>query len=196
MAKNINLLNKQLQELSKTINSFKSEAVQLKIIDTVFKDLSLLTGTEEKVISSKPKAIKIAKPKKIKATKTVKPLKAVVTNSKLSKAKTEGKPAKPVANKPVVAKIQKPVEKAEKKAKVKPSAIKGPGATATINKLFATGYFASKRNMGEIVKHINEELKLAYKITALSGLVNKLVKDKKLSRVINPVSNKFEYFNA
>ena len=84
---------------------------------------------------------------------------------------------------------------AETKTKGKPSPGKGPGATATINKLFSTGYFANKKNMGEIVKHINEELKLPYKITALSGLVNKLVKDKKLSRAINHASNKFEYFS-
>jgi hypothetical protein len=50
--------------------------------------------------------------------------------------------------------------------------------------------------MGEIVRHINEDLKLPYKITALSGLVNKLVKEKKLSRAINPASNKYEYFNS
>jgi len=195
MAKNIDLLNKQLQELSKTINSFKSEAVQLKIIETVFKDLSLLTGTEEKVISSKTKAIKIAEPKKIKAAKTVKQQK-LVSESTVSKLNTEAKPAKQATKKSVVAKIQKPVEKVAKRGKGKPSAIKGPGATKTINKLFETGYFASKRNMGEIVKHINDELKLPYKITALSGLVNKLVKGKKLSRAINPASNKFDYFNA
>ena len=103
---------------------------------------------------------------------------------------------KPVAKKAIVAKTQKPVKKAASKRKRKPSSSKGPGATATVNKLFATKYFAEKRNMGEIVKHINEELKLPYKITALSGLVNKLVKEKKLSRAINAKSNKYEYFNA
>jgi hypothetical protein len=195
MAKNIDLLNKQLQELSKTINSFKSEAVQLKIIETVFKDLSLLTGAEEKTISSKTKAIKIAKPKKNKAAKPVKQQKAVSATTAVTKAKTESKPVKKAAKKPVVAKIIKPVKESAK-AKEKPSTIKGPGATATISKLFETGYFASKKNMGEVVKHINGDLKLPYKITALSGLVNKLVKDKKLSRAINPVSNKYEYVNA
>lgn len=195
MAKNIDLLNKQLQELSKTINSFKSEAVQLKIIETVFKDLSLLTGIEEKVISSKTKDIKIAKPKKRGVAKTVKQQKAV-SASTVSQPMTEVKPVKQVTKKSVVAKIQKPVEKVAKRGKGKPSAIKGPGATATIKKLFETDYFASKRNMGEIVRHINEELKFPYKITALSGLVNKLVKDKKLSRAINPESNKYDYFNA
>jgi len=194
MAKNINLLNKQLQELSKTINSFKSEAVQLKIIETVFKDLSLLTGSGEKEISSKTKAIKVTKPKRRRSTKTAKQIKAVTASVVAPKA--EAKPVKQIAKKAVVTKIQKPVKKAAAKRKGKPSTSKGPGATATIKKLFTTKYFAEKRNMGEIVRHINEDLKLPYKITALSGLVNKLVKEKKLSRAINPASNKYEYFNS
>ena len=191
MAKNIDLLNKQLQELSKTINSFKSEAVQLKIIETVFKDLSLLTGTEEKVIPTKTKAIKLARPKKSRAAKTSKQSNAVSANSVVTKAKAGANANKVATNKPVASKTKKPVKKPLKKAKGK-----GPGATATINKLFETGYFASERNMGEVVKYVNEELKLPYPITALSGLVNKLVNEKKLSRAINPAINKYEYFNA
>ena len=244
MAKKVDALSKKLQELSKTVNAFKSEAVQLKIIDKLMSELSdspaQASVVARKVSSAKPKAAKAPKAKKIaivaqpktevvakkpaakkpakpgiaakvaakkpkkiakpvaKAAKTkvAQPVKTVAAAKVSKTAKAKKVVAKKVVAKKVVKKAAKPA-KAKKPAKPGiAKAAKENGPTSTINLLFSTGYFATKRNMGEIVKHINDDLKLPYKITALSGLVNKLVKDKKLKREINAENKKYEYLNA
>ena len=231
MAKKVDALSKKLQEFSKTVNAFKSEAVQLKIIDKLMSELSdspvQASVVARKVSSTKPKAAKAPKAKKIAiaaqpkpevvakktvAKKAAKPAKATKKTKKIAKpAKTKvAQPVKTVAaakvSKAAKAKkvvVKKVAKKAAKPAKAKKPAkpgiaktVKENGPTSTINLLFSTGYFATKKNMGEIVKHINDDLKLPYKITALSGLVNKLVKDKKLRREINAENKKYEYINA
>jgi hypothetical protein len=236
MAKNVDLLSKQLQELSKTINSFKSEAVQLKIVDKLLtgistseeaaspaKQVKTNVAVVKPKIQPKPKATKEKPKAELKADKKA-PAKPVIKDALVKKlvvkageviqvekkvvakkGKVVSKSTKPsIITKPVVAdkakkavvkkvaKVTKPQDKAKKVSKVK----KDNGPTSTINSLFETGYFTTKRNMGEVVKYINVELKRPYKMTALSGLVNKLVKDKKLVRAINPANKKFEYVNA
>ena len=225
MAKNIDALSKQLQELSKTINSFKSEAVQLKIVDTLLSGLSISNDNTtpvktaapvkevKKVVETKPKIqakpkakaqtkpevktdkkaeVKVSKPivVKVNAVKAAKPVQKSKV-SKVTKAVKTATPAKAVKAKPA-AKVVKILNKSKKVTKVR----KENGPTSTINLLFETGYFSTKRNMGEVVKHINNDLKLPYQITALSGLVNKLVKNKKLVRAINPQTKKMEYVKA
>ena len=168
------------------------------------------------IVAAQPKTEVVAKKvtKTVKAKKTVKPVKSGKPGklSILAKAKKPGpivkikkpiEPEKPITAKKIT-KVKKVAKKATKPVKTKkpfkPDApsktVKENGPTSTINLLFSTGYFTTKRNMGEIVKHINDNLKLPYKITALSGLVNKLVKDKKLKREVNAENKKYEYLNA
>jgi predicted nucleic acid-binding protein len=234
MAKKIENLKKQIQEISKVVNTFKSEAVQLKVVDLLFKNLSNEPETKsiskpktvakpkkkvaaKKLSAPKAKAVSKAAPKAA-AKKKVTAKKKVATKAKpvtaAAKKKTVvAKPAKKVAiavEKKAPAKVAKKVAKA-KKVKAKPVTAKKPatkkvakksnpavktGASGIIRDMQEKGFFTSKRNMNEVVKHFNETLKMPLKITDLSGLVNKLVKENKLKREKNSTTHKYEYVNA
>ena len=67
MIKNFEDVKKQLQQLSTVINSFKSEAVQLKIIELLFRDKTIdeeeiLVETKADAVGEKPHRTKTKKP--------------------------------------------------------------------------------------------------------------------------------------
>jgi hypothetical protein len=84
MIKNFDVIKSQLSELAPIINGFKSEAVQLKIIELV------LTGGEDSTVGA---ADKIEGKKRRRKTATRKPKEGGETNEKASpnKGKKEGK---------------------------------------------------------------------------------------------------------
>jgi len=69
----INVLKKKLKELADVINSFKSEAVQLKIVELLFEGVEVATesiGEEKKSASKKRKRTEKLAKKEPKAKKT------------------------------------------------------------------------------------------------------------------------------
>lgn len=70
------------------------------------------------------------------------------------------------------------------------------GATKVLTQLFEDGYFESKRQIGDIIRHSWEKLNSDVKATEVSGLLLRFVKEGKLDRDKNADNNRFEYFNA
>lgn len=157
MIKDFETVKKQLEELSTVINSFKSENVQLKIIDLIFKGVKItddLPDHQETKTEISEEAIRqVRKPKGKKKT---------VVNTEKKPRTTKGR----------------------------------PGPSQTLDKLVTSGYFKTKKTIGDIVKHCNSSLALTYKATDLSGILMKLVRDQKLKREKNETSNQYEYINA
>ncbi len=214
MAKKVESVSKQLQEVSKIVNAFKSEAVQLKVVELLLSDLSSVEPAKKvaakkvvakakpaKKIAAKKVVAKAAPAKKVAAKKVVAkaaPAKKVAAKKVVAKAA----PAKKVAAKKVVAKVaskkvaaKKVVAKAAPK-KSSSSKSNLPGPSKTVTQLAAEGFFATKKNIAEVLQHCNTALKLPYRVTDLSGILNKLVKDNKLKREKNEATRKFEYINA
>jgi superfamily II DNA helicase RecQ len=182
MIKNLDKLTAQLQKLSQTINTFKSEAVQLKLVELIFNEINIsdLEGSIKSISTiDKIKKIKAAKVKPVAKVKKLKKALPIVEANAEAKTKVS-KPAKVKA----IAK-KKPVKKGKTKSK--------PGRTTAIRSLIESGYFASKRSAGEIVKYCNEELKVPCKISDLSGIIDRLVKDNVLQKEKNKKSKKFEF---
>jgi hypothetical protein len=70
MIKNFEVIKKQLNELSSVINSFKSEAVQLRIIELILGVVSEEErGAEERTVKNKVKKTKTKRIKKTTASK-------------------------------------------------------------------------------------------------------------------------------
>ena len=204
MAKKLEIVSRQLQEISKIVNSFKSEAVQLRVVDLLINDLPLDEGKKVKAAAKKqvakpaPKKKAVIKKKKVASKAKVAPVKSVTIKAAPAKAivAKPAKAAKKVSKKKVV---KKAAPKTAKKAVSKKSSKKKstlPGPSKTVTQLFTEGFFTSKKNIADVLKHSNDVLKLPYRVTDLSGILNKLVKDKKLKRDKNAATRKFEYINA
>jgi hypothetical protein len=89
MIQNFDLLKQQLSELSPIVNSFKSETVQLKVIELIFGQAAETkrTSTTPEIVVANPPTVK---PKKRKATKV----------NLGSPEKTDAKPARSKAGRP------------------------------------------------------------------------------------------------
>jgi hypothetical protein len=158
MIKDFETVKSQLRELAEVINTFKSEAVQLKLIEILFKGSKVDTP--------------------------VPPLEPPAEVTEVEKTGTTGKRKK-----------TKKVTAGENEKKT--SAPKGrPGPLTTLEQLVNEGFFKTKRTIGDVVKHCKVNLTITYKSTDLSGVLMKLVRDKKLKRVQNPATNQYEYSNS
>jgi len=78
MIKNFDEVKKQLQDLSSVVNSFKSEAVQLKVVELLFQRMGVESGaTEDYNDNQSSKNVRPAKKKVVRKHKQLKEKKAV-----------------------------------------------------------------------------------------------------------------------
>lgn len=210
MIKDFKKATDQLKELVEVLNSIKSEAVQLKLVDfmleqdfteettpivevapvvePVQESIPEIKAVKEKKVKKEKKAKKEKKEKKEKQEEMVtmeeveKPTEAV--EPEVVKPKTKGRPRK---------------EKKEEPDKVKVSKKRipnRPGPSIILNQLLEDNYFTDNRTIGQIVEQCDAQYHYKYKSTDLSGTLAKLAKDGILSRSKNPTNNQFEYIKS
>jgi outer membrane biosynthesis protein TonB len=204
MIKDFKKATEQLKELVEVLNSIKSEAVQLKLVDfflgydfdveaapapvvevaanvePVEEILQVKKGRKEKEKKEK-KEKKPKKEKEVRKEEVVLPVEVV--EPEVAKPKTKGRPRK---------------EKVKtEKVKVSKKRIPNrPGPSIILNALLEDNYFTENRTIGQIVEQCDEKYHYKYKSTDLSGTLAKLAKEGVLSRSKNPDSNQFEYIKA
>ncbi len=224
MIKDFKKATEQLKELAQVLNSIKSEAVQLKLIeffmaqDFEMETQPVLVPAIAEVpavpveLPSAPAVEEVAEPTPVKKQKKEKPAKAIKQPKAPKPAKAvkkveepkqveEPKPAEPV----VVEEVIKPKTKgrprkekpAVEKVKVSKKRIPNrPGPSIILNELLKDNFFTEYRTIGQIVEQCDKQYHYTYKSTDLSGTLAKLAKDGVLSRSKNASSNQFEYIKA
>ncbi|MCF8366272.1 MAG: hypothetical protein K9H16_10845 [Bacteroidales bacterium] len=173
MMKDIKQTTEQLKELAKVLNEFKSETVQLKILEFLFKDgIDFQAPAEIEVQEAKPS---VAEPTSAPVDKT--------------------KPVAVEPAKPAVAKaVRTPKQKAAPAPKVsRKRSTTRPGPSVILKQLIENNFFTDNRTIGDVVDYCMKMYNYEYKSTDLSGTLAKLSKDGVLKRKKNPKSNQFEY---
>lgn len=215
MIRDFKKTRENLKEIADVINSFKSEAVQLRLLELV-----LSMDSSEEVVAAVPApaveeilpAIESARaPRKKRETKEkVAPAeKKIETRGRKPKIAVAVPTAAPVVvevPEPEIAKDTKPeivkeskkakkagTKKASKPAEVKKSTQERPGPSVILRTLVADNYFTENRTIGQVVKHCLATYQFQYASTDLSGTLARLVKENILKREKNPESNQFEY---
>lgn len=173
MMKDLKQTTEQLKELAKVLNEFKSEAVQIKILELLFKD-----GIDFPA----PSAIEAPQPKPAVA----KP------------AATPAKEAKPLVSEPAKPAAAKTARAAKQKAAPAPKVSRKrsttrPGPSVILKQLIENNFFTDNRTIGDVVDYCMKMYNYEYKSTDLSGTLAKLSKDGILKRKKNPKTNQFEY---
>lgn len=167
----------QLKELAKVLNEFKSEVVQVKLLELLFQEGFAAAAPVEAVkTETKPAIATPVAPEPVAPATEEKPrIKA---------------PAKPTANKPARPAKQKavPATKITRKRSTT-----RPGPSIILKQLIESNFFNDSRTIGDVVDYCMKMYNYEYKSTDLSGTLAKLAKDGVLNRVKNPKSNQFEY---
>jgi hypothetical protein len=213
MAKNdLEKVKGQLKELSEIINSFKSEAVQLKLIDVIFQDKAFdLNPIPESKVSKKEtseskketpqeenKPVVTGKKRGRKpGTKLTSKVAEVKNETSEPVVKVKGKPGRkpnPLKAEKVKASKEK---KVKAKVKVKRTRVKSdrPGPSKMLDKLVDEGFFSQPRSIGDVTSFCKEVYGYEYKTTDLSGILMRMVRKSRLSRQTNEEKNQYEYFN-
>lgn len=225
MIKDFKKATEQLKELAQVLNSIKSEAVQLKLIEFFMaKDFEMevqpivapaapvAVPAAPVVATAAPVVEEVVEPAPVKKQKKEKPAKAV----KPPKAPKPAKVEKPVettepveAPKPVETVVAEVVIKPKtkgrpRKEKVEVEKVKvskkripnRPGPSIILNALLTDNFFTENRTIGHIVEQCDQQYHYKYKSTDLSGTLAKLAKEGVLSRSKNPSTNQFEYIKS
>lgn len=158
MIKDFETVKNQLKELSEVINNFKSEAVQLRIIELIFKGVKVKDPSDIEDEEEEEEEIADGKKKEPEQKKRKRKVKA-------KSAETD--------------------EKGTKKSNAGKST---PSPYATLDKLHSDGFFKGKKLIGDIKTHCKDNLALTYQSSDLSPVLIKMIKDGKLSRAKNKES--------
>lgn len=156
MIKNFEVVKAQLADLAPVINSFKSEAVQLRIVELVFQGVSPDLPTETPGEATKP-----------------------------ARRRRPRKPSKPPSEA-----AGEPASNAAGKKRTTP---KKPGPTPVLKRLIEEGFFKTRRKMGDIVEHANNNMATPLKSTSISGTLGALVRQGNLKRE-KGADDQFEYY--
>lgn len=210
MIRDFKKAKENLKEIADVINSFKSEAVQLRLLELVLSMEDTVEETATVAVAPAPvkeEPAEIAKlVEKKKETRGRKPKPVVVAEVPAPEVVEEVKPevveevkaevveevkAAVVA---VAAKAKKPKAKRTKKPteEIKVSHDR-PGPSVILRTLASENYFSQTRTIGEVVKYCLATYNYKYASTDLSGTLARLVKDNILKREKNPETNQFEY---
>ncbi len=207
MIRDFKKAKENLKEIADVINSFKSEAVQLRLLELV---LSMEDTVEEAAAPAHaPAPVLEEVVAVVEKTKPVsKKKETVVTGEK--KKETRGRKPKAVAvveeSAPEIVEEVKPevVVEAPKEKKSRAKRTKKPveelkvshdrpGPSVILRTLAAENYFSQNRTIGEVVKYCLATYNFKYASTDLSGTLARLVKDNILKREKNAETNQFEY---
>jgi hypothetical protein len=170
MMKNLKQSTEQLKELAKALNEFKSEAVQVKLIELLF-------GEGKEIVFDSPSPVKVNEEK---------PAPATVQQTAVDKtvSKRPGRPRK-VKQAKVAAPAQQRTPRTRSTTR--------PGPSVILKTLIDTNFFSDNRTIGDVVDYCMKMFNYEYKSTDLSGTLAKLSKDGILRRDKNPQTNQFEY---
>jgi hypothetical protein len=148
-------LKKDFGHLADLLNQFKSEAVQVKLLDRF---LSTASAVAQPVVALASSAIGAAAPKR--------------------RGRPPGSGNKNKATKaPAAAAAPKAKKAGRKRSKV--------GATGALHKLLEAGFFKAHRSIGEVTAACKSKLGLDIAVTNLSGPLMRFVAEKKLVRAKN-----------
>jgi hypothetical protein len=157
-------LNKGIGQLADLLNQFKSEAVQVKLLDR------FLSGVGS----------------------VVQPLTSAISGSESPAAapKRRGRPPgsgkKKAGRPPAAAATPKPAKTGRRKRSKM-------GATGALHKLIDSGFFKTRRSIAEVTAACKNKLGLDIAVTNLSGPLMRFVSEKKLIRAKNK-DEKYEYW--
>ncbi len=194
MISNFEDMKKQLSELSEVINKFKSEAVQLRLIEIVLGDGTELKQGGEKPVETADTSSQKPRPKLARSKSKTKSM-PKATPAPAPKAKPSPKPT-------AQAKVE-PKPKTQPKAKAK-TADENPstklkassqGATSALNDLLNGNFFEQPKSINDIVSHCEEKLGRSFKANAFSGKLSRLSRDGVLDRSKND-DGRYEYVKA
>jgi outer membrane biosynthesis protein TonB len=180
----------QLIELAKVLNEFKSEAVQIRLLELLFdqKIMEPVSKTEPTTIHpvEKPQEAPAQEaPAKAKPVKKAEPQK--------DEPKAEAAPEAPApAKQEKKSRAKKAIKKVAEKP-VKKRSTTRPGPSVILKQLVDNKFFADSRNIGDVVDYCKKMYKYEYKSTDLSGTLAKYSKEGILNRTKNPETNQFEY---
>ncbi len=203
MLKNFNTINEQLKDLSRAINAFESENVQVRVVELLFekftdKDAAYVAPTQ--VAKSVPAAVVTAeapakrpqgRPRK---EGTFAP--TAIVNTEAPAKRPQGRPRKDasevVAKAPKVAKPKAPVNVGAGRGRASKDGL--PGASKVLTTLVSEGnFFKSPRSIFDILNHTNGVLGRSFKPNELSGILIKFIREEKLTRAKNPQTGQYEY---
>jgi hypothetical protein len=155
MIQDFETIKKQLGELANEINKFKSEAVQLRLVELIFGTKS---SEEEADFTTRDE------PPAAHSTRSRRP----------RKRKAKSKPG------PTIDNDGSPKKGPEKKRRTSTS-----GSLATLTDLYNAGFFKERRTIGAISKHCSEKLALNFKSNELSPGLIRMVRNQQLDREKN-----------
>lgn len=159
MIENIREITAQLKELSTVLNSFKSEAVQLRLVELIFGDAAVPPKDEEDRSDAGGASNRGAS-----NPRGAKKRKRRVSASAHSPSSGSGKSAA---------------------APAKNRRAGRPGGMGLLTDLVAKGFFKSAKTLADIVAHCERNLATKYKPNELSGPLGRLVRSQTLSRQKN-----------
>jgi hypothetical protein len=173
MIKDFDTVKAQLKELSDVINSYKSESVQLRLVDLIFGSFPLPNAAVPPEKAADDSRSTPAKRRKKRITRSP-------TNGGNggNAAKADGTTSAAIAPTSVRA--------------TRSSSSSRPGAKATLSTLYDEGFFKQARTIGGLVAHCDQNLASKFKQSDFSGALARYVREKKLTRAKNGDSQ-YEY---
>jgi len=179
MIKKFDDLKKQLTEISEVVNSFKSEAVQLKVLD-LLSGAQTGRGKREEAVEAVEKDIPTAKKaeKEVKTRRRGRRAKAVEEVQEEKPKKRRGRVPKQAAEEEavkvtVIKRGRKPKGKGGKRGRI----ASGQGASATVVRLMDGDFFNIPRTINDIIDYCETFLGKKFKQTDVSGKLGRLVKE-------------------
>lgn len=167
MIKNFEEVRKQLAELAQVLNAYKSEAVQLRLVELIFNGATPAAEKEAAGLT------------------LTSPLATVLPGRKKPRRKA-------AARTPAKASSGDPGEKKEPKVRAAKTSGSRKGAKATLTQLVAEGFFKTPRTIGAIVEHCDHNLATKFGSNEFSGSLGRFVRAKTLKRAKN-ADNQYEY---
>lgn len=183
MIKKFDDLKKQLTEISEVVNSFKSEAVQLKVLD-LLSGAQTGRGKKGEAFEAVEKEIPTAKKaeKEVKTRRRGRKAKAVEEIKEEKPKKRRGRAPKQAAEEEAV-KVTVIKRGRKLKGKGKRGRIpSGQGASATVVRLMDGDFFNIPRTINDIIDYCETFLGKKFKQTDVSGKLGRLVKEGLLLR--------------
>lgn len=166
MIQNYDEVRKQLASLAEVINAYKSEAVQLRLVELVFG-----VGPE-----NAPAASANGSGGQEAATST--------PSRRKGRRRASPKPRQDGSHDTDAT--------AEPKVRAARTGGSRKGSVATLADLYAKGFFKTKRTIGQLVEHCDQNLALKFKSSDFSGTLARYVRDEKLKRAKN-ADGQYEY---
>jgi hypothetical protein len=148
-------LNKGIGQLADLLNQFKSEAVQVKLLDRFLSGVGSVVQPVTSAISGNEPPVA---PKR--------------------RGRPPGSGKKKVGRPPAAAATPKPAKAGRRKRSKM-------GATGALHKLIDSGFFKTRRSIAEVTAACKNKLGLDIAVTNLSGPLMRFVSEKKLVRAKN-----------